>query len=616
MGRTWVWIVNHYYNANAGAEGLSSGQRTAYMTSPLEIVGASASPNSVSPGQAFEIAISANNHAGLSHTQVIIGASIYASGVGYVDDPANDKKVTLSPGMNSLSRPFVVPPATPNGLYDLVVALWLDVDENGAINTNVDLALHSKVFSQAITVGPSFNYSLTNSGPITVTAGRSGSTTITATLTSGTTQAVTLSAAGLPTGASASFSPTACNPPCTSTLTISTSATTPAGTYQITVTGSPLGRTTMFNLVVTAPSQSLAVALTATPASGTAPLSTTLSANVSGTATGTVNYTFWWNCTDPGTSVSAVSAICGDPHNATYGAKFDGITENPKSVSHTYTAAGTYTAKVIAERGTVAPPESRTTVTVTAPMQFFTLTVAKAGTGSGTVTSNPTGITCGTDCTESYPYNTSVTLTATPSAGSTFSGWSGDADCTDGVVTMTGDKTCTATFTAATPGIVTLATGLSNPNAITTDDTYVYWADYGSGTVKKVSKNGGTVTTLASGLYSPSGVAVDGSYVYIGEDYGINAARVHKVPKAGGSVITLASGLPSVWGITIDSSYVYFADGYGGTIQRVPKGGGSVSILATGSQSPAGIAVDSSAVYWTEFVNPGTVRKVPWAEGR
>ncbi len=53
------------------------------------------------------------------------------------------------------------------------------------------------------------------------------------------------------------------------------------------------------------------------------------------------------------------------------------------------------------------------------------LTVTKSGTGAGTVTSDPAGISCGTDCSESYPSTSSVTLTATPNSGSTFGGWSG-----------------------------------------------------------------------------------------------------------------------------------------------------------------------------------------------
>jgi hypothetical protein len=75
-----------------------------------------------------------------------------------------------------------------------------------------------------------------------------------------------------------------------------------------------------------------------------------------------------------------------------------------------------------------------------------TLTVTKNGTGSGTVTSTPEGINCGSDCSESYSNNTQVTLVAMSDVGSAFAGWSGDSDCSDGLVTLTADKTCTATF--------------------------------------------------------------------------------------------------------------------------------------------------------------------------
>jgi hypothetical protein len=104
---------------------------------------------------------------------------------------------------------------------------------------------------------PPFDYALSTSGAITVTQGSSGTGTITATLQSGTAQTVTFSASGLPAGATAAFSPGACSPSCTSTLTITTTGATPPGTFPIAVTGSPLGHTTTFNLVVNPPSGSL-----------------------------------------------------------------------------------------------------------------------------------------------------------------------------------------------------------------------------------------------------------------------------------------------------------------------------------------------------------------------
>ncbi|MHA2618037.1 MAG: InlB B-repeat-containing protein [bacterium JZ-2024 1] len=86
------------------------------------------------------------------------------------------------------------------------------------------------------------------------------------------------------------------------------------------------------------------------------------------------------------------------------------------------------------------------TCTATFSLQTYTLTVNKAGDGSGTITSTDGNINCGSNCSETYPYGSSVTLTATPDPGSSFDGWSGDPDCSDGQVTINANKTCTATF--------------------------------------------------------------------------------------------------------------------------------------------------------------------------
>ena len=87
------------------------------------------------------------------------------------------------------------------------------------------------------------------------------------------------------------------------------------------------------------------------------------------------------------------------------------------------------------------------------PPTSHTLTVTKNGTGSGTVTSSPSGISCGADCSESYADGTGVTLTAVASTGSSFGGWSGEGCAGTGscVVSMTAARSVTATFTANAP---------------------------------------------------------------------------------------------------------------------------------------------------------------------
>ena len=76
------------------------------------------------------------------------------------------------------------------------------------------------------------------------------------------------------------------------------------------------------------------------------------------------------------------------------------------------------------------------------------LTVVPEGTGSGTVTSVPTGISCGATCFDDFT-TSSVKLTESPSGDSTFGGWvgggcSGTADCT---VSLSAAATVHATFT-------------------------------------------------------------------------------------------------------------------------------------------------------------------------
>jgi phospholipase C len=67
--------------------------------------------------------------------------------------------------------------------------------------------------------------------------------------------------------------------------------------------------------------------------------------------------------------------------------------------------------------------------------------------GPGTVTSNPAGINCPSNCSGSFDDGTKVSLTATPSSGSTFSGFSGD--CSGSTCEVTVSKGHTATVSAA-----------------------------------------------------------------------------------------------------------------------------------------------------------------------
>lgn len=86
-----------------------------------------------------------------------------------------------------------------------------------------------------------------------------------------------------------------------------------------------------------------------------------------------------------------------------------------------------------------------------------TLTVGRAGSGFGNVTSTPAGIDCGSTCSHSFDAGTAVTLTATPEAGSSFAGWSGACSGTGTCpLTLTSDSSATATFDAVPSKVVCL----------------------------------------------------------------------------------------------------------------------------------------------------------------
>jgi chitobiase/beta-hexosaminidase-like protein/uncharacterized protein DUF6298/collagenase-like protein with putative collagen-binding domain len=143
---------------------------------------------------------------------------------------------------------------------------------SGPITISTDALLKAKAFKN--NANPSSeasawfsktgDFTLNNSGNVSVVAGSSITNSISASLSSGSTQAVSFSVSGLPSGAAGSFSSTSCNPTCSTVLTITTSGSTPMGNFLVTInaTGGGITRTTGFTLTVTAPT---VVSTVATP---------------------------------------------------------------------------------------------------------------------------------------------------------------------------------------------------------------------------------------------------------------------------------------------------------------------------------------------------------------
>jgi hypothetical protein len=141
------------------------------------------------------------------------------------------------------------------------------------------------------------------------------------------------------------------------------------------------------------------------------------------------------DCTSPvNQGDSSTCTISPDPdyHLAT-------LTDNDTSVIGSVSGGQYVISNVTADHDVIG----------TFSIDTFPLSITLQGTGTGTVTSNPAGINCGSTCDGLFDSGTLVTLTTTPAIGSFLAGWSGDCNA-DGEVTMNATKSCTATFTAYT----------------------------------------------------------------------------------------------------------------------------------------------------------------------
>ncbi len=136
------------------------------------------------------------------------------------------------------------------------------------------------------------------------------------------------------------------------------------------------------------------------------------------------------------------------------------------------------------------------------------LTVRKSGTGSGSVTSSPAGINCGSTCAHSYIYGTSVQLTATPVLGSSFDGWSGGGCFGTGtcIPVMSKAQAVTAKFTSRTPQTLkvskvggTHGTVASSPGGVRCGATCSHAYTYGTAVTLTATARSGYVFTRWSG---------------------------------------------------------------------------------------------------------------------
>jgi hypothetical protein len=156
-----------------------------------------------------------------------------------------------------------------------------------------------------------------------------------------------------------------------------------------------------------------------------------------------------------------------------------------------------------------------------------------------------------------------------------------------------GDKRDVAADTN-TPPFTMLATGQDRPHDIALDDTHVYWANAGDGSIARVAKTGGAVEMLASDQVDTQTIAVDDEYVYWGAGGGVNRA-----PSSGG-VATRVYVPSSIDALALSDNYIVVLHTADGAIAKIGTEFFNFAEYPVKSQmAPVGLAADASRYYWT-----------------
>ncbi len=300
-------------------------------TSANFTLAASPSPVSVKQGASGTSTITTTVSGGFN-ASIALSATGQPAGVTVTFNPAS----ISAPGAGTSTMTMQVASTTATGSYTITVT------GTGAGAT------HTSTVNLKVTAVPAFTIAAAPTS-VSITQGKKGTSTITTAVSGGFNSAIALSASsGLPTGATAAFSPAAVAAPGsgTSILTFTVGASTAAGTYPITVSGIGGGLTraaTVSLTVAAAPPAPLALTF---PAGANGKVGTPYSALLSATG-GKAPYTF---------SISAGKLPAGLSLNTTTGA----ITGTPTATVSG--PAANLTAKVVDSAGASATASGAITI--------------------------------------------------------------------------------------------------------------------------------------------------------------------------------------------------------------------------------------------------------------
>lgn len=327
---------------------------------------------------------------------VALSASGLPTGVTAAFSPAS----IAAPGSGTSTLTLTASSSAPVGSYAVTVT-----GVGGGVTQTVSLTL-------AVTAGTGTGFSLAvNPTSVAAAPGSSTTSTITSTLTGGFNSAVALSASGLPSGVTASFSPVSIAAPGsgTSTLTLTASSSAAAGTYAVTVTGTGGGAT-----------ETAIVSFTVSAASGAtftltgSPTSLSVVQGSSGTSTITSTISGGFNGSIAFSDSGLPAGVTASFAPATIAAPGSGSTTLTLTASSS-AAAGSYTVNIIGTGAGGVVQNIALPLTVTATASNLVQNPGfETGSFSGWTTGGGIAPTVSTQVTHSGSWSALLGATTTP----------------------------------------------------------------------------------------------------------------------------------------------------------------------------------------------------------